>query len=206
MRREYRLFNITMLKLASFISSMFPFGIYMFIEYYNDYYRFWGMKYLTPSIWSKISLGICVISTIYVIFFYKKIINNIDCSIKYIRVSNLKKEKANTTNYLLANVLPIATISMDTELKALFVIFLLIILGFMYIKNNLYSTNPIYDIIRVKVYEGTVEILDLDNTSLILNKYDTTIISNEDIFEFKDNCYIAIEQEGSFFIKKKNEI
>jgi len=178
----------------------------MFIEYCNDYYRFWGIKCLTPAIWSKISLGICIISTIYVIFFYKKIINNIDCSIKYIRVSNLRKEKANTTNYLLANVLPIATISVDTELKALFVIFLLIILGFMYIKNNLYSTNPIYDIIGIKVYEGTVEILDLDNSSLILSKYETTIISKEDIFEFKDNCYVAINQEDSFFIKGKNDI
>ncbi|MDU5039209.1 hypothetical protein [Clostridium perfringens] len=193
--------QLIILKIASFISSMAPFSVYLMLVYYNDYYSFWGIKILTPHIGALLTFIICILSIIYIYIFYRFIINNIDRSNEYIKLINLKKDKANTTNYLLTNVLPIVGISMDTENKSLFAIFILIILGFMYIKNDLYSTNPIYDLFNIKTYTGIVQEIDIDNPLLVQNEYEATILVRNDLLNFSDTTFICIKHGDTIFVK-----
>ena len=194
--------NILLLKISSYISSMLPFGLYLFISYYNDQYKFWGVSLLTPSLGSLIILICSVISSIYVIIFYKYIIKKIDYSNEYVQILNLKKEKSNTTNYLLANVLPIIGISMDTEYKSLFVIFIVFILGFMYIKNDLYSTNPLYDFLNINIYTCTVKTINKHDGNRASKEFEVTIIATQNLYHFKDKEYVAIKNGDIMFIKK----
>ena len=142
------------LRLVSFITSMFPFTFYMFFTYKNDYYKFKTFFNITPSFTVWVLMVIQIISIIYLVIFFKKKALSSNDNITYAKFSDLKSERSNTSNYVLANVLPIATLDLDTELKAWFLVLIVIFLGIMYVKNDLMYINPLYDIIGVKVYEG----------------------------------------------------
>lgn len=169
------------IRIISFVSSIFPFSLYMFIEYNNDTYQFWGLWYITPKYAVYLLLIIQVISILYMIYFFRfGGVKRNSMNKKIIKVLELRKIKDGTTNYILANVLPIATIEMDNENKALFVIVLLTLLGYMYVRNNLLYINPIFDLIGVNVYECKCIVYNANMS--FENIYEGIIISGISIY------------------------
>ncbi|WP_432291592.1 hypothetical protein [Clostridium baratii] len=195
------------LRLVSFITSMFPFTFYMFFTYKDDTYRFKSFFGITPRITVWLMIVIQVLSIIYILIFYFRRINSCNENIVFAKFSEVKLERSNTSNYILANVLPIATIDLDTELKAWFLALILVFLGIMYIKNNLMNINPLYDLIGVKVYEGTAKfnIGNIDKGSgdiIVISKVkvNSNTESNSNIYELVegyDNIFFCIKNRST---------
>lgn len=194
---------VLILKITSYISSMFPFSIYVFFLYMNDTYRFKYLFGITPQIavWSLMIAQIC--SIIYVLYFYLYKIKKDGNNFINAKFYNLKAEKTNTSNYILANVLPIATVDLDTELKSIFIILILILLGIMYVKNNLYYINPLYDLLGIKVYQGDAK-FDING----VNKGDEEILiitrsSLHNTTEDNINEYSIVKGGNSIYFHSK---
>lgn len=186
------------IKILSFISSMFPLSIYLILNYFGEYNMLYGVKYLNPH---NIVVAIAVlefISIIYIIVFYKKSIYSENNNYIRVKLENPIQEKTNTSNYLLANVLPIITFEMDNANKIIFICILILLLGYMYIKNNLYYINPLYDIINVRIYN--CKIIVVDNTGKTIKVLDKIVVSKFHLYKFENRVYKAIEEKDTVVI------
>ncbi|NGT49048.1 hypothetical protein G6Z17_08485 [Clostridium perfringens] len=184
-----------LLRGTSYISSIFPFSIYMFLVYKDDNYKFYDVNFLTPKFAVWILLVMQVASWLYLFYFYKvRIKQKKNMNVFIAEFSEVRIERSNTSNYILANVLPIATIDLDSEMKSLFVIGILILLGIMYIKNNLYYINPIYDILGIKVYNGIAHLNVKGNGKYIDRGIrEVVIISKKNLYANNNSEYELIE-------------
>lgn len=193
--------SINILKITSFISSLLPLTVFLFLKYINNNRVFHNIKLLTPN---NIVILLCIIQVIsisYVIIYYKYFVNRRNNNYIKIRISNVKQEKSNTSNYLLSNVLPIISLDFKDMAGITFVVLIIIFLAFMYVKNNLYYINPLYDIIGIKVYSCNVKLLnDNDQEVKEINK---TLISIVSLYEFNNNRYKAIENVDTIIITKE---
>lgn len=193
--------SMNILKITSFISSLLPLTVFLFLKYINNNRVFHNIKLLTPNN-IVIFLGVIqVISILYVVIYYKYFINRRNNNYIKIRISNVKQEKSNTSNYLLSNVLPIISLDFKDMAGITFVVLIIIFLAFMYVKNNLYYINPLYDIIGIKVYSCNIKLLnDNDQEVKEINK---TLISIVNLYEFNNNRYKAIENVDTVIITKE---
>lgn len=152
---SFRRQNLWLIKLTSFISSMFPFSLFLLIKYYNNHNKVvWIIN--VNNIVFMVSL-ITILSIIYMIYFYKiKVANYSNSNLNMVNFTfkNLIQEKTNTTGYLLSNVLPVVTLDMESYEGVIFIVVLLVLLAVMYIKNNLFYINPIYDILNIRIYNA----------------------------------------------------
>lgn len=184
---NFRINNLFLLKLTSFISSMFPFGLYLLLNYYKDYNLAFNLIPINIIIY--IIIVIILLSCIYVVYFFKISIKSNRHNRANYSFKNLVQERTNTSSYLLSNVLPVITLETDSIKNILFLIALLVLLGFMYIKNDLYFINPLFDILNIKVYQA--EVYENDNTNS--NKQVTYIISTKYIYENVIDPYKGIK-------------
>lgn len=192
------------MKVCSFISSMALVVFYLAMQYrrnntilisfrfkkiilLNDFIRL-----ITPNNICMILILVEIFSIIYIFYFFKiRVKNNNRNNYLPVKIKgNITHDRASTTGYLLANVLPIITLELDKGYKVIFFILLIFALGYMYIKNNLFYINPLYDFLNVKVYSGVLETVNERSTAREINK---VIISTVNLYEFKDREYIAIE-------------
>lgn len=197
--------NILILKITSFISSMFPLIVFLLLKYYNKFSFYKHKKSIVSPHQIVIFLFVIeMLSVIYVIIYYKVIIKSRGFkrynNIILVHLTNLQQEKINTSNYLLANVLPIISLQYDNFANVFFVIFIIMFLAFMYIKNNLYYINPLYDLLNIKAYNSKITKINNDNTTKELNKI---IISTIDLYEFTNNEYDAIENFDNIIVIKE---
>lgn len=176
--------NILLLKITSFISSMFPLSLFLLLKYGKNNKKLFmdiEAKHIVVFIFI-----VELISILYIIYFYKWKTNKGAFNVKDYHLKEIRLEKTNTSNYLLANVLPIITLDMEKRYSLIFYICLIILLGFMYIKNNLYYINPLYDILNIKVFSASVYYKDKLNPEI------TFIISMISLYEFDNNIYRGI--------------
>lgn len=205
-----------LMKIASYISSMFLFLFYLYISYKNDKTILWAWDTsnipflnkiiknidITPSLICIILFSIEIISILYVVYFFKLKIKKVH-EYNTVTVGNgVIQNKSNTSNYLLANVLPIITIELDEIYKGYFVLVLVVILGFMYIKNDLYYINPLYDLMNIKVYEGQLNPIIAMKDNKPINK---PIISTINLYTFRTSKYHCIEGRDTVIVVKKLE-
>ena len=194
---RYRRENLYLMKLTSFISSMFPFSVFLILKYYDNYEMIF--KYIPINVMVNSILVVTLISIGYVFYFFKiKIKNDKKNKLnkeKY-HLENIMQEKTNTSSYMLSNVLPVVTLDMDNKASIIFMIILIILLAFMYIKNDLYYINPMYDLINIKVYN--VDCYKLDS------KISTSklVISLVPLYEFEDNRYEGVDFRDILIIRK----
>ena len=176
--------NILLLKIASFISSMFPLSLFLLLKYVKNNKKIFmdiEAKHIVVFIFI-----IELISILYIVYFYKWKTQKGYFNVEDYHLKEIRLEKTNTSNYLLANVLPIITLEMEKSYSLIFYICLIILLGFMYVKNNLYYVNPLYDILNIKVFSASVYYKDKLNSEI------TFIISMVSLYEFDNNIYRGI--------------
>lgn len=205
--------NYILMKSCSFISSMFLVVLYLTMQYSgnnevlisfrfkNNYLLNEAIKLITPVNICRLLIVAEVLSVIYIIYFFK-VRPRIKRKNNYLRLKikgNIIQDRSSTTSYLLANVLPIITLELDRGYKIIFFILLILILGYMYIKNNLFYINPLYDLLNIKIYSGVLETVNERSTPREINK---VIISTVNLYEFKDRIYIGIEGVDNIIINK----
>ncbi|WP_270215275.1 hypothetical protein [Clostridium butyricum] len=191
---RYRTQNLYFMKIASFISSMFPFSVFIVLKYQHNYNVV--LKYIHINILVNSIFLITILSSLYVIYFLKMKIFSRNFNRKQCHLKNINQEKTNTSSYLLSNVLPVVTLEMDSMNNVIFVSILILLLAFMYIKNNLYYINPIYDLINIKVYKADVFENQRNNCKNLF------IISCVTLYEFNNNHYEGIRFGEILFITK----
>lgn len=200
----YRRENLCLIKFTSFISSMFPFSLFLILKYHDN--NIVLLKHIPLLKNIKLNLIvififlITLISVGYVFYFFKiKIKNDRKNKLnkeKY-HLRDIVQEKTNTSSYLLSNVLPVITLDMDNKENIIFMIILIILLAFMYIKNDLYYINPLYDLINIRIYNAECYKLDSEVSSLKL------VISLIPLYEFQDNVYEGIDYKDILIIREK---
>ncbi|KFX55793.1 hypothetical protein KU41_15300 [Clostridium botulinum] len=183
------------MKITSFISSMFPLSAFLVLKYNNNYKVI--LKYIPVNIIINLIFTITLLSLIYIIFFFKIRIPKGHFNRKQYHLRNIVQERTNTSSYLLSNVLPVITLEMDNMYNIIFLIILIFLLGFMYIKNNLFYINPIYDLINIKVYTSQVFENNSNNSKKLF------IISCVTLYEFDDNKYEGIRFGDILIISKE---
>lgn len=199
MQIQSSLDKFSFLKLFSFISSMFPLSIYLLLTYYNDNYAIGGIKYFTPKVVSALILLCEIISIVYVIFFYFHLLKKISKTKgREVEIKNPVQEKTSTSNYLLANILPIITLDYNKTPIVILTIFLIITLCFMYIKNNLYYINPIYDIFNIKVYTCDIKFPGGTEKKPIVKR--KTVISINNLYDFERTKFLIVEDVDIVFV------
>ena len=194
--------HILILKITSFVSSLLPLIIYLFIKYIGHDRVFHKIPFLTPNSIVILMLLLEIASIIYVIYYYKIYTTSNNNNYIRVKLSNIQQEKANTTSYLLSNVLPIITLDFRDMAGILFVTILISFMGIMYVKNNLFYINPLYDLMGIKTYNATIiKIDENDNTIKELHK---TIISIINLYEFDNSKFTAIENLDTLIVFKES--
>lgn len=192
---SYRIQKLYLMKIASFISSMIPLSVFLVLKYYNNYEIV--MKYIPVNILVNSIFGITILSLIYIICFFKILIPKGNFNRNIYRMENIVQERTSTSTYLLSNVLPVVALGMDYMYNIVFLVVLILFLSFMYIKNNMYYINPIYDLINIKVYKA--DVFENGNRNL----KNIFIISCITLYGFENTDYEGIKF-GDILIINKN--
>lgn len=203
--------NYNLMKVCSFISSMFLVSFYLVMQYSDNNKILIAFKFkkvilfnkfielITPNNICRLLMIVEILSILYLIYFFKiRIKNNSKNNYLPVKVKgNITQDRASTTGYLLANVLPIITLELDKGYKVIFFILLVSALGYMYIKNNLFYINPLYDLLNIKVYSCMLETVNERTKPKPINK---VVISTINLYEFKDRIYLGIESTDNVII------
>lgn len=192
---SYRIQKLYLMKIASFISSMIPLSVFIELKYYNNYEII--IKYVPVNILVNSIFSITILSLIYIIYFFKISIPKGSFNRNIYRIDNIVQEKTSTSTYLLSNVLPVVSLGMDNMYNIIFMIILILFLSFMYIKNNMYYINPIYDLINIKVYRA--DVFENENRNL----KNICIISCVTLYGFDNTDYEGVKF-GEILIINKN--
>lgn len=199
---RYTIEKLFWLKISSFITSMLPLGIYLIIKYRSDNeYAFLNIKYITARNSAFLFFIIEIISFIYLIYFFQRIKKSTNVNRSDYNLTNIEQQKTNTSDYLLANVLPVVTLQLDSVESSIFFIILIILLGIMYIKNDLYYINPIYDFLNIKTY--TCDACEYKNNKKgkAKKKY---VISFTKLYDFENNKYLSVDYGDTLIVTKRS--
>lgn len=191
---NFRINNFIFIKVVSFITSMFPLSIFLFFKYTNEYTKF--IEYIPKNIFANVFFVIEIFSTFILFFFFrmtdmsKKINLSKRHNIKRYHLEDVVRDKNTTTNYLLANVLPMIALEIDYDYNFIFFIFLFFSLGFMYIKNDLFYNNPFYDFIGIKVY--TCKVFEVGVNNKYVKSNISIVLSKSSVYDFDNAEYRGI--------------
>lgn len=108
---------------------------------------------------------------------------------------SVKIEKIQNNNYdylsfLATYIVPLIYIDLDKTSNEIILILLLIIIGIMFVKTNLYCANPIFAILGYKLYKVKIEDA-ADKEILVISKDNLTINSYINYFEIDDDFWLV---------------
>lgn len=201
----------------SFFTSLFPMSIYLLCKYVigDDF----SVGYIFQSVIYAIRnpvefIAINPIKTMLLVIFLLEIIScirlkryigakfKLDKTHDDIYISNVRKDGTLTTQYLLSNVLPIITLELDEWYNVVFTIFLLIGLLVLYVRNNLFYMNPIFDFLHIYVYYANVCRIDPYSKERSAGK-DIIIISDTRLTTVP--CIIKAQFNNGIYVIRKKE-
>ena len=186
---RFKINNFLLIKIVSFITSMFPSSIFLFFKYTNEYTKFLG--YIPKNLFVNIFIIVEIFSALTIYFFFrmsdmsKKRNLSQNYNVKRYHLEDVVRDKNTTTNYLLANVLPMIALELDYNYNFIFFIFLFISLGFMYIKNDLFYNNPFYDFMGIKVY--TSKVFEIVENDKYIKRNISIVLSKSSVYDFDNN-------------------
>lgn len=70
------------------------------------------------------------------------------------KFENIKNIDFNHLTFIATYILPLLAFTLDSTRDAIFIIFLLIFIGVIYIKTNLYYLNPVFILFGIRVYSA----------------------------------------------------
>lgn len=192
---------ISILKITSFISSLLPLSLYLFIKYFRHGRVLHKIHLLTPNNIVVFLMLLEIASVVFVVYYYKIYTQSNNDNTIRVKLSNIQHERVNTTSYLLSNVLPIITLNFRDMAGIAFIILLIFLMAIMYTINNLYYINPLYDLIGIKTYTATI--IQIDENDNKIKELHKTIISTINLYEFDNSKFKAIENVDTLIIFKE---
>ncbi|MHB9140326.1 MAG: anti-phage protein KwaA [Paludibacter sp.] len=117
-------------------------------------------------------ITLCVVLMIFgIIFFFKFQFNFKNGSaLLPIKVSKIENINFESVTFLATYIVPLACIDLDKDRSALMLIIILILIGWIYIKTNLFYTNPTLAVLGYHIYKISSD-----------TKFDITIITRKKI-------------------------
>lgn len=107
------------------------------------------------------------------------------------QVTKLENINAETLSFLATYIIPLACIDLDKSRSLLVLTTVLILIGWIYVKTNLFYTNPTLVIMGFKVYK-----VDTQHTTDIIIVTKSRLLLNDFIYprQIEDNIYYAKKQ------------
>lgn len=188
--------TLILFRTVSYITLMFPLALYMFIMYKENYNPLGLFFNITPSSFVSILMIIEVLSITYFIYFTKIKIFKHDHNRYNTKVKEVKVEKEKQLMFLWFNLLPISILKLNSNKELYFIIFIVIILGIIYVKNSLIYINPLYYLLGFQVYKASVV---FDN----MREDEVYIISSTGIYEVPFKYLVFEGYDKVHFCKEK---
>ena len=108
------------------------------------------------------------------------------------KFKDIKNIDFNHLTFIATYILPLLAFTLDSVRDAIFIIFLLIFIGVIYIKTNLYYLSPVFILFGIRVYSATDE---KNETKILLS-------SREQMATIEELTYTKI---GEIYFIKENE-
>jgi len=108
------------------------------------------------------------------------------------RITKIENINSETLSFLASYIIPLACLDMDKSRSLLLLFLLLILIGWIYVRTNLFYTNPTLAIMGFKVYK-----IDTANSVGLIVISKQSLVVNDWILPRKVN-------EGIYFAKKRN--
>lgn len=206
-------------EIVLFISSYVPLYLIIFVQNVNSLYNKLiddnikfnfeskGSKVFTIKSFLKYSetylIVICIILIILSFLLVRKMLNEINkysdetFTIKILNINNLNYEYVLT--YFSAYIFPFITLNLNTISGLCQFLILWILIGYVYIKNNLFYINPIINIFfKYNIYKMDFSYMDeeeeiIKNGIILFTQRDKYKLENRDINVIKENSEFYIE-------------
>lgn len=108
-------------------------------------------KLLETNIVPAVSLFFLILGSIFYLNFNHDIETGAPITPK--QVTRIENINSDTLSFLASYIIPLACLDMDKERSLLLLIFLVVLIGWIYVKTNLFYTNPTLAIMGFKVYK-----------------------------------------------------
>lgn len=168
-------------KFEFYIISLFFLFLLLFVNRvpicFNSNSEFVGFFSLITT---YLLISLCVILMIFGILFFFKFQFNFKngSSLLPITVKEIENVNFESVTFLATYIVPLACIDLDKDRSALMLIIILILIGWIYIKTNLFYTNPTLAVLGYHIYKISSD-----------TKSDITIITKKKI-SVGDNIYL----------------
>lgn len=185
-----------------FVSSYVP--LYLFLILKDIISRLEEKKfnmeisYLRVNSLNDIVIIVLVAISAFSIIYLKKVLGRVQPSI-YVKVGKVRDEtSSNFLNYISVYFMSCIGLRIDNFTDLFTLSFLMIVIGFIYIRGNLIYINPILNLMGYNIYdlEGTIEVSGEVVEAMVIVKKDISINEGDLLFTTK---------KSSFMIVKKNE-
>ena len=166
--------------------------------YFGEDWQFVGVWYLIKTNWIP---TICIIGMIYGYIAFKKFKNRVINSSKQgpWKIESIENISFENLSFLATYIIPLLCFDLDFNLdagrNALMLLLVLIAIGAVYIKANLYYTNPSLALLNFKIYKITYKCQNETKSAIILSR--DKLIKTDIVFA----RYI---DENIYYTKKAN--
>lgn len=128
-------------------------------------------------------------------FLYLRSITKKSGGVHYYNVISIEDQTGNMYfNYISIYLLSCMGLTLNSIVDVFVLIFLMLIVGYIYISNHMTYMNPVLQFLGFKIYEGSIE---SESTGKVLH---SIIIVNKTIFLKPENSYIGSGKEDFIFI------
>lgn len=201
------MYNSTRLKVQMYISSLWLLFFMLIIMNINIPLDFGeGSKFIgTPLIWMNIIPLICLfflgLSRRFVKTFEYQISSSSD---EYFVLKKLKNKNYEHLTFLTTYIIPLICFDLSQIRYTIILILLMIVIGVIYVKTDIYYANPTLALLGYHLYEASVELRDeqIHENCILIVKGKITINSqleylqvDEDIFFVKEKMNVGNEYE-----------
>lgn len=133
-------------------------------------------------------------------FLYLKNITKKSGGVHYYKVISIEDQTGNMYfNYISIYLLSCMGLTLNSIVDVFVLIFLMLIVGYIYISNHMTYMNPVLQFMGFKIYEGSIE---SESTGKVLH---SIIVANKSIFLKPKSLYIGSGKEDFIFITGKVE-
>lgn len=133
-------------------------------------------------------------------FLYLRKITKKTGGIHYYNVISIEDQTGNMYfNYISIYLLSCMGLTLNSIVDVFVLIFLMLIVGYIYISNHMTCMNPVLQFLGFKIYEGNIE---SESTGKVLH---SIIIVNKNIFLKPESSYMGSGKEDFIFITGKAE-
>ncbi|MGZ4053655.1 MAG: anti-phage protein KwaA [Bacteroidia bacterium] len=181
-------------KFEFYIISLFFLFFLIFINKvpinFSSQSEFVGFKLLFTS---YLLITVCIVFMLFGVLFFLKFKYNFEAgsSLLPIKVTEIENINFESVTFLATYIVPLACIDMDKDRSALMLIIILILIGWIYIKTNLFYTNPTLAVWGYHIYKISSE--KKKNITIITRK---RISIGDDLFlkNIDDKIFLAKHQ------------